>query len=281
MCIFFTKLAINLLKTIMKKHIYTLVVVAIFVSCTTKYKATQTAAVAEPVKEIAKEPVIEKTQEAIVEKVTTVAEVAEPTTVLKFASESPIFNNALSKCQLQSSFISKSITKLDDYVSDFFYLNDNKLVMTNDNVKSRTELRNLTHFDKSENNTMYIKARLEATEGDKVTIAQVSNKFSGSNLFKIVIDGNKVNYRFYNNQDKTAKEDEEKGYFNSLINGDFELSININNNLITATINGESKTFAIGPKWTAENDGNYYFKTGVNSSKDGKCRITYSNLTFN
>jgi arginine repressor len=265
----------------MKKHIYTLVVVAIFVSCTTKYKATQTAAVAEPVKEIAKEPVIEKTQEAIVEKVTTVAEVAEPTTVLKFASESPIFNNALSKCQLQSSFISKSITKLDDYVSDFFYLNDNKLVMTNDNVKSRTELRNLTHFDKSENNTMYIKARLEATEGDKVTIAQVSNKFSGSNLFKIVIDGNKVNYRFYNNQDKTAKEDEEKGYFNSLINGDFELSININNNLITATINGESKTFAIGPKWTAENDGNYYFKTGVNSSKDGKCRITYSNLTFN
>ena len=196
-------------------------------------------------------------------------------------SESKQFEKAIAASQLQSTYMDKYSSKLEGFVTQYFYVLDNKLVLFNDQgEKTRTELRKKDNFDKMSSQKMHVQAYLvEAPE--EVTVAQLHNKNSKSPLLRIIVKEGKIAYRFNNEPIKGTK-DTDNGYFkNKLPNGkSLDIMIEVAGAKVTATVNGETKTFIIDERWGAEYDNMYYFKTGVYCQSEGPAQIEYVKIDW-
>ena len=93
--------------------------------------------------------------EAEVKPETTVIHANESTTTTTTETfEAPgsivAFSSSLTKCKLQTDYLSSDVTNLSAYASYFFYLSSSKMILSNDGGSStRTELRRTDNFDKT------------------------------------------------------------------------------------------------------------------------------------
>ncbi|WP_418264029.1 polysaccharide lyase family 7 protein [Flavobacterium faecale] len=198
---------------------------------------------------------------------------------------SSIFASALTKCKLQSDYLSSDVTNLSNYASSFFYLREstNKMVLYNNNgASTRTELRRNDNFDKTSVRKMAISAKLESQPAGEVTLAQLHNQNAALPVLRVSVTGNTIYYKV-NKEPVKGTSLTNNGAFTTTLPADKSLEIVLEltgNKYISATVNGEKRTFFIENAWGSAFDNAYYFKTGVYCQSTGTAKLAYNSLVW-
>lgn len=226
--------------------------------------------------------------EADVKPETTVIHTNESTTTTTTETfEAPgsivAFSSSLTKCKLQTDYLSSDVTNLSAYASYFFYLSSSKMILSNDGGSStRTELRRTDNFDKTSVRKMTISANLVSQPSGEVTVAQLHNQNAALPVLRISVSGNTI-YHKVNKEPVKGTSLTNNGAFKTSLPADKSLEITlelIGDKYISATVNGEKKTFKIEDAWGASFDNAYYFKTGVYCQSAGTAKIVYNSLVW-
>ncbi|WP_220763120.1 polysaccharide lyase family 7 protein [Flavobacterium sp. UMI-01] len=198
-------------------------------------------------------------------------------------SSSSAFSSALVKCKLQSDYLSADVTDLSAYASYFFYLSSGKMVLYNNGGSStRTELRRTDNFDKTSTRKMTISANLVSQPSGEVTIAQLHNQNAALPVLRISVSGNTLYYKV-NKEPVKGTSLTNNGAFTTTLPSSKLLEITLEltgNKYISATVNGEKRTFKIEDAWGTSYNNAYYFKTGVYCQSEGTAKLTYNSLTW-
>lgn len=228
-----------------------------------------------------------KSEEEVQPETTTIQtnESTTTTTTETFVAPGSIvaFSSALAKCKLQTDYLSSDVTNLSAYGSYFFYLSSSKMILSNDGGSStRTELRRTDNFDKTAVRKMTISANLVGQPSGEVTVAQLHNQNAALPVLRISVSGNTI-YHKVNKEPVKGTSLTNNGAFATSLPADKSLEITlelIGDKYISATVNGEKKTFKIEDAWDASFDNAYYFKTGVYCQSAGTAKIVYNSLVW-
>ncbi|WPR72584.1 polysaccharide lyase family 7 protein [Flavobacterium sp. NG2] len=196
---------------------------------------------------------------------------------------SSTFSAALAKCKLQTDYLTSDVTDLSSYASYFFYLSSGKMVLYNNGgASTRTELRRTDNFNKTSVRKMTISANLVSQPTGEVTLAQLHNQNATLPVLRVSVTGNTIYYKV-NKEPVKGTSLTNNGAFTTTLPSSKLLQITLEltgNKYISATVNGEKRTFYIEDAWGSAFDNAYYFKTGVYCQSDGTAKLTYNSLSW-
>jgi hypothetical protein len=198
-------------------------------------------------------------------------------------SSSSAFSSALAKCKLQSDYLSSDQKDLSSYASYFFYLSSGKMILYNAGGSStRTELRRTDNFNKTSSRKMTINANLVSQPSGEVTVAQLHNENAALPVLRISVSGNTISYKL-NKEPIKGTSLTNNGSFKTTLPSSKALAITLEltgNKYVSATVNGEKRTFKIEDAWGSSFDNAYYFKTGVYCQSSGTVKMSYNSLSW-